>query len=371
MSSFGAAFYGAYAQGEAAKDATAQRAAQAREYNAAQERLFHLTRGSEGSAFLPEYLRGAESAAGARAADTAAALRRYYGSAEDVARRGAAVADRYRPLLDEGSKAISGIFSGELERKRLESAEPTFAARTALADTTRSGIMRGVLQRLNAIRTANAAKGYVGDSSASQNLGFKAAIEGNQAAGSATAAAELQNAMERQAIRDEILNLQLRSPELAGALAAQAANFETLPGQIAGQISRSETSPLDYFRIGTAPPPSQTMAPWAQEQLSPWASVAAAGQGNLSAVGRLFANRDLARRYGAAGGGGGGGGGGGYYGGYPGDVGYYNYSGGYQPYDQYYDSIDYGGDWGGGGGGGAGLGTAAGDAAFAGEDLGY
>src|ERR1051325_8658640 len=242
MSSFGAAFYGAYAQGEAAKDATRQRAEQAAAYDAAQERLFHLTRGSEGSAFLPEYLKGAESAAGSRATDTAAALRDYYGTPAEIAQRGADVAARYRPLLDQGSKAISGIFSGELERQRLASAAPTFAARTALADTTRAGMLKGILDRLNAIRTANAAKGYVGRASAPETLARRASIEGTKQAGAAMAAANLQNEQERQAIRDEILGLQLRSPELAGALAAQSANLELLPGQVAGQISRSETS---------------------------------------------------------------------------------------------------------------------------------
>lgn len=301
MSSFGAAFYQAYAQGEAAKDATEQRARQAQDANAAAERLFHLTRGSEGSAFLPEYLRASEAAAGKRATGYSTALSDYYGTPADVVRRGAATTAASMPILQGGTKALQGLFTGAEEEKRLAAAQPAFAARTALADTTRSGIMQGILQRLNAIRTANAAKGYIGSGSASENLALRASIEGNQAAGAASATATLQNEQERQAIRNRIMDLQLQSPELAGALAAQYANLQLLPGQVTGAIQRSELAPYDYFRIGVGNPPPQVIPPWAQEQLSPWASVAAAGQGNLSALGRYYANRQLARQYGRPG----------------------------------------------------------------------
>ncbi len=297
MSSFGAAFYGAVASAHEQQRATEANARAAAEANAAQERMFHLSRGSEGSAFLPEYLKQGESEAASRAMATASALRNYYGTPEQIAARGAAAADRARPLLDQGANAISGIFSGDLERKRLEAAAPTFAARSALADTTRAGVMKGILDRLNAIRTANAAKGYVGTGSTSENLALRASIEGNQQAGAATAAANLQNESERQAIRDQILDLQLRSPELAGALASQYASLELLPGQVTGAISRAETAPFDYFRIGVGNPPPQVLAPWETPRESPWASVAAAGQGNLSALGRYYANRELAKQY--------------------------------------------------------------------------
>ena len=357
MSSFGAAFYQAYAQGEAAKDATAQRARQAAEANAAQERLFHLTRGSEGSAILPEYQRAGERAAGARAAATSGALRDYYGTPEQVVARGAAAAAKARPLLDQGAASVYGIFSGDEERKRLAAAEPAFAARRALAGTTRAGALQGINERLAALRAASAGRGFVGAGSGSERLGFQAQIAGNQAGAGAESAAALQNEMETQAIRNRILDLQMQSPELAGALAAQYGNLELLPGQVAGSINRSETDPYNFFRIGVGAPPPQVMAPWATENISPWASVAAAGQGNLSALGRYYANRNLARQYAR-----------------PGAEADFNYQYG-EGGSPYSAQEDFNYQYGEGGGYMApdygGYGTGAGDAAFAGEDLGY
>ena len=339
------------------KKATDAQARQAEEYNKLQRELFHETRGSEGSAILPEYLKRLEASRSARAGDISSALGEFYGSPTDVVNRGAGVAATYKPLLDLGTKSIYGIFSGDQERRRLAAAEPVFAARTALADTTRSGMVKGILDRLNAIRTANAAKGFVGTGSAAENLGFRASIEGNQGAAAATAGANLQNETDRRAIRDEILNLELRSPELAGALAAQAIRFETLPAEVAGAIQRGEMSPLDWFKIGVGQAPEQTRAPWIQPNASLGQILAGAGAQAGNTAARYFLNRDLANRYGQNtpqfqraqddfnyqyGGGG-----------YPSAADYYGSSGGYSAYD-------YGG-----------YGTGAGDAAFAGENLGY
>jgi hypothetical protein len=279
------------------KRATEAQARQAEEYNALQRDLFHQTRGSEGSAFLPEYLKGVEGSAGTRAGDISSSLRDFYGTPDDIVRRGEAVAGTYKPLLDAGTKSIYGIFSGDLERRRLAAAEPVFKARSDLADTNRYGMVKGILDRLNAIRTANAAKGYVGTGSAAENLGFRASIEGNQGAAAATAGANLMNETDKRAIRDEILNLELRSPELAGSLAAQAIRFETLPAEVAGAIARGELSPLDWFKIGVAQPPGQAMAPWIQPNASLGQILAGAGADAGNTAGRYFMNRDLAQRY--------------------------------------------------------------------------
>jgi hypothetical protein len=349
---------GAILSSKAQNRATQAQAQQAREYNQLLADQFAQSRGSTGHAILPEYLGGTEKEFATDSADVSRALKDYYGNPADVVARGAAVAGRYKPLLDEGTKAAYGIFSGDLERRRLANAEPTFQARTALADTTATGIYKGIRDRLNAISASNAGKGFVGSGSAAENLAFRTSIEGNQAAGAARATAELQNAQERQSIRDEILKLELQSPELAGALAAQAIRFETLPADVAGAISRGELSPLDYFRIGVGQPGRPEMAPWIQPNASIGQILANAGAEAGNTAGRYFLNRNLANQYGNNGG---------WRSGYPAAQ-QYGYGGGsaagypgYTPYNGYADTIDYG----------AGLGTAAGDAAFVGADLGY
>src|ERR1051325_167303 len=290
------------------------RSQQAADYNKQQLELYHLSRGSGGSAILPEYLSAAERAAGSRAGATSGALRDYYGTPDQIVRRGADVVAAYKPLLDKGASSAYGLFSGAEEKTGSAAAKPVFAARTALAGTTRAGIMQGVLERLGALRAANAQKGFVGSGSAEQGLALRTQIGGTQAAGAAEAAAALQNEQDRQAIRNRILDLQLQSPELAGALAAQAANFEALPGQIAGQISRAELSPLDYFRIGVGPPAAQTMAPWVDARADAWGQLGSNLGANAGSLARYYANRDLADRYRRGyGGGGGAGAGGGYY----------------------------------------------------------
>jgi hypothetical protein len=337
--------------------AAKEQAKQADRYNAQQLAQFHIARGSEGSAILPEYLKAGEQQAGARAMASSRAIQDYYGTPAQIAARGGAVAAKAMPLLDQGAASMYGVFSGDEERKRLAAAEPAFAARRALAGTTRAGALQGINERLAALRAANAGRGFVGAGSGSERLGFQAQIAGNQQGAGAEAAAALQNEMETQAIRNRILDLQIQSPELAGQLAAQYANMGLLPAQFAGAISRAEQAPYDYFRVGVGQPPAPVMAPWAQPHGN--ALLAAAGQDTQS-LGRYYAQRGLANRYEEQGGGGRGGGG--YAGGQGGGGWQSTDYGGYQPYDQYADSYDY--DYGG-------YGTGAGDAAFAGEDLGY
>jgi len=218
---------GAVLSAKAQNRATQAQAQQAREYNQLLADQFAQSRGSTGHAILPEYFGGTEKEFATDSADISRALKDYYGNPADVVARGAAVAGRYKPLLDEGTKAAYGIFSGDLERRRLENAEPTFKARTALADTTATGIYKGIRDRLNAISASNASKGFVGSGSAAENLAFRTSIEGNQAAGAARATAELQNAQERQSIRGESNGALMRSSLKRSYLIAGSTIFDT------------------------------------------------------------------------------------------------------------------------------------------------
>jgi hypothetical protein len=355
-SAWTSAIYGS-PQELAAKEQSKQAAA----YNAQQLAQFHIARGSEGSAILPEYLKAGEQQAGARAMASSRAIQDYYGTPAQIAARGGAISAKAMPLLDQGAASMYGIFSGDEERKRLAAAQPAFAARTALAGTTRAGALQGINERLAAIKAANASRGFAGAGSGSERLAFQAQIAGNQAGAGAEAAAALQNQMETEAIRNRLLDLQMQSPELAGQLAAQYANLGLLPAQYSGAVSRAEQAPYDYFRVGVGQPPAPVMAPWAQP--NPNALLGAMGQDAQSA-GRYFAQRDLANRYNQQ-----------------------NYNTGYRPYGTDPESGTYPGYGGPGGtpegygqGSGegyymppdySGYGSGAGDAAFAGGDLGY
>ncbi len=277
-------------------------AASAASYNQMLRDLYHESRGSTGHALLPEYLGGAEKEFGQGAVDTARALRDYYGTPQDVAARGAATAARYQPLLAAGTKSIYGIYSGDEEAKRLAAAQPVFGARTAAAETVASGTMQGIANRLNALRAQNAARGFVGAGAGSERLGLQASIEGAQQAGGARAAAAIANAADVQAIRNQILDLQLRSPELAGALASQDVRFQQLPAETVAAIQGAQMGVLSPFRIGTGAPPGQVMAPWATPEPG-LAQILDSLGGSGSSIARYFLQRDLANRYGGRGGG--------------------------------------------------------------------
>ncbi len=336
--------------------AAKERSKQAAAYNAQQLAQFHISRGSEGSAILPEYLRAGEQQAGMRAMASSRAIQDYYGSPADIAARGGAIAAKAQPLLDQGAASQYGIFSGDEERKRLAAAQPTFAARTALAGTTRAGAIQGINERLAALKAGSPGRWGSG----TERLALQAQISGNQAGAGAESAAALQNAMEAQAIRNRIYDQQLQSPEAAGQLAAQYANLGLLPAQYAGTVSRAEQSPYDYFRVGVGQPPAPVMAPWAQPRGN--ALLAAAGQDTQS-LGRFYAQRGLANQYNRQGGQGYGYGQGQadfneQYGQGTGPYGESDFN--YQYGEGSYMPMDYG-DYGSG----------AGDAAFYGEDLGY
>jgi hypothetical protein len=283
------------------KDAIEAQARQAAEYNKMMRDLFHESRGSTGHAFYSESLGGAEREFGNEAVAQAKALRDFYGTPQDVLNLGTGVAGRYKPLLEAGTKSIYGIYSGDEERKRLAAAEPTFAARRNLAETTRYGALKGISDRLNAIKSMNLAKGYIGAGSGSERLGFQAEMEGNQQAAGARGAAELANAADAQTIRNQILDQQLRGSELAGALAGTDLRFQTLPADVVAAISAAQLGPLAPFRLGPGGTPQQTMAPWAQPVLSPLGGILGGVGANAESLGRYFANRDLANRYGGAG----------------------------------------------------------------------
>jgi hypothetical protein len=278
-------------------------AASADRYNAMLRDLFHESRGSTGHALYSEALGGAEREFGNTAVGQARALRDYYGTPQDILARGAGVAARYQPLLEAGTKSIYGIYSGDEEAKRMAAAAPTFAARRGLAETTATGAMKGISDRLNAIRAQNAASGFVGAGSGSERLGFQAQIEGNQQAGGARGAAELANASEAQAIRNQILDQQLRGSELAGSLAGADLRFQTLPAEVVAAISQAQLGPLAPFRLGPGGTPQQTMAPWATPEPGLGQILDSLG-GSGSQIGRYFLQRDLANRYGRGGGGG-------------------------------------------------------------------
>lgn len=279
--------------------ATRAQARQAEEYNALLRQLFSESRGSTGHAILPEYFGETERRAGDYAADIYDATRGIYGTPTDVARRAVAIRDRYQPLLDEGGKAIEGIYSGDLERKRLEAAKPVFAARRAGARSAAQAITESVLSRLAAIRAANSGRGFTGAGSAETNAALRTEIAGRQAAAEQLTAADIAEAIARQEIKNQILDLQLRGPELSGALSRAAAAQETLPAEIVGGVTRSQLLPFDYFKLGVGTPQRPEMAPWTQPNASVWQILANSTAKAGDTVGRYFLNRDLASRYSA------------------------------------------------------------------------
>lgn len=248
LSGLGTAIAGS-AEASAMRRAQRENLALARENNAANLNLFNLSRGSEGSAILPQYLRGLESAIGSGAANLAALglanPSQTVGSiAESLAPLGAAIAG--------STGAVNDLFSGANLRQRLGALAPVSAARTTQARTRFDTINQSLDEVLGRLNAAASRRGFGGTSSFDRQQLLGATLGARQQAAEALSAADLQNAMDAAALRDADVQARLANVGLPFQQAGQLANFANLPFIAAGQRASAALQPLDFFRLGTA-----------------------------------------------------------------------------------------------------------------------
>lgn len=188
----------------------------AREANAQNYKLFQQGRGSRGSALFPIYAKKFEKEYYGEVADG------FRESGRDIVEYRDATA-RFRPMADKANAAAEGIFDGSTTEKRLANLAPVKDARVSYRRQASVDAMNKILNDIEADRARGGFTG--GDSSANQNLRFRAA----KGAGDDLAATNVQNVEEERSIRDAGLDLELANLGLPAQLAAANLSLLTAP----------------------------------------------------------------------------------------------------------------------------------------------
>lgn len=271
-------------QNKAAQDAT----------NALNLQMFQESRGEGGlPVFLPRYSGGDEQEFynQARAIFNATSP----GDPAATAARYEQIVEAQRPAFNAGTDLINSIFSGDLERQRLEQFEPVAQARNQVAAAQKQGILEGLSVRLNELSANRAKQGFTGSGSFSNNLALSSTIGARQKAAEAQAGAGLLNAADRRAIQEGNIDLGLRSLDLPVNRVQQAFNLEQLPAEAAGTAFNRRLNIFQPFRLQQGqfqyPQPYQVSAVPGMGQILG----TAVGQAG-SSVGNYFANRAIANQ---------------------------------------------------------------------------
>lgn len=290
----GASAYGALEGADAASDAQRQNREDAQRLNDLNYRMFRESRGADGSALLPLYFGSIEQQLANDARDA------YYASRRDPALELAEyenVLRRLRPTIDAGTGAIEDIYSGALTQRRLDAAKPVQAARTAGARGQSDAVMSSLLERLNALKTDSARKGFVGGSTFDQNRLLASTVGARSQAADVMSRAEIENALQTFGIREDAENLKLSNINAPIQRAEQLMTLSSLPARAQARSQAARLEPFNWFRLN---PQAFQLSPLPQvtPTLSP-GQVAGAGLASVAgAAGNYFANSALTNQIG-------------------------------------------------------------------------
>lgn len=293
--SAGGAAYAGVSASNASDDAKKQNAKDLKSTNKTNLRLFREGRGmpnefGDVSSVLPYY--ADEEKLGADAMSYYQAMRASEGTpAEQIARYRESIG-RYRPMIEAGDRDLAGIYSGSVTDEELAAARPVFGARSALAETQSEGIMEGLSARLNTLSADRARQGYSGGSSFDTNRALASTIMARQAAAGARGGANLANAEQEFGLRLGGINRRLSAMDAPFQRAGQLGQFESLPGQLAGQSFKQSMSPFEFFRI--SPNAYQAPQPYPVQPGIGMGQIIGAGLGAAgSTLGNYYMNKQL------------------------------------------------------------------------------
>lgn len=243
-----------YMQAESQRKATNANRQNVKDTNALNYQMFRESRGEGGSSILPLYAPdGTEE--------------KMFGGAVQVydAITGQPVSmtlDQYnkiaasmRPSVQSGDALINAIYSGELEQQRMTALDPVLAARTRQAEANAAAVDLALAQEQNRIAAADAVKGYTGGGSFVGNRMLAATIAARQQAAQQRAAAELANAQEQQALKENMTNLKLQSINLPMERANALMDFSMAPYKGLVQRQAIAMQPFQFFKLNPGNPP--------------------------------------------------------------------------------------------------------------------
>jgi len=284
-----------------ATKAAANRAAQSQDTaNKMNFDMFSQSRGSEGSAVLPTYLKNQdgslfESKLGSDLVDSYNRTATPLSTFQQAAGR---TASAQGGALD----LTNSIFNGGVTRKLQDNAAPVQAARIA---TARSSSLDALHKTLDSIDAAQAGRGYVGDSYGNRLLKFQA----GRSAGDAVGAADIANKQQTADIKNYgDITLPMQNMTLPFSMAQQAGQAAFMPNDQYLQSEGQRMQPLNMLKLGVAQPFRYEPLP-VQGATPSTLGIAAEAQNSMTrSVGSAVSSYANA----SASGGGGGSGGGGY-----------------------------------------------------------
>ena len=241
-------YFGSKSSAKSASDAQAKSDAQNYE-------MFRQSRGSTGSAVLPEYLSGYESSLGQSAAEAAQALFGYGGGPQSRIDTATGMLKTYEPMIAAGDKTLLDLTTGVTGANRLASLQPVLAARTNLAKSRAAQINQSLDETLAGLRAQRAGSGFRGGSTFDTNRALAATVNARAGAAGEIGQAGLDNALATQNIDETNLQLLLQSLDQPFQRGQQRLAFNNLPMTSVASSYNDALAPLNFFRMGTANPP--------------------------------------------------------------------------------------------------------------------
>lgn len=248
-------YFGSKSQASAQADAAAQNLQLQRETNAQNLDIFHQSRGSSGSAVLPEYLSGYEGSLGTSAAQVAQALFGYGGGVNGRLASANSTLAGYQPAIDQGNTAMGNLFNGTTAAQRMTSLQPVLAARTGLARSRAAAINSSLDSTLAGLRAQRAASGFRGGSTFDTNRALAATTGARMGAATELGQAGLDNATATNNLSDNNLQMLLSNLNMPFQRGQQQLAFNNLPLTSVASSYNDALAPLNFFRMGGANPP--------------------------------------------------------------------------------------------------------------------
>lgn len=280
------------------KSAAKENAAAQDRANATNLQMFRESRGSTGSAVLPEYLKAAEGELAGSAADVARAMFGYGGGPTARLAASERTLSRYNPAIEAGDGLVFDLASGKVAENRRAGLAPVLAARTKLAKTRAAQINESLDETLAGLRAARTASGFRGMSTFDTNRALAATTNARARAAGELGAAELENALAMQSLDDGSLQMMLGALDLPFARGQQQMAFRDIPLRSVSDGYGAALAPLSFFRMGAANPPYVGANPGPSNGALAGAAISGLG----SNLGQYFMQqqtmRDLSRYFG-------------------------------------------------------------------------
>jgi len=250
-------FFGSKSAASAQSKAADLNARMQQETNAQNLAMYHDSRGANGSAILPEYMRGSEAEFGGQAADLARALFGYGGGPQGQLAAGEGMLQRYNPALEAGDNTVIDLATGRTGAARQASLAPVLAARSGLAKGRAASINQSLDATLAGLCSSRAAAGFRGSSTFDTNRALAATVGARAAAAGELGQANLDNALAKQGTDENKRQWLVNSLDLPFQRGQQRLSFNNLPASAAASAYTQAMSPLNFWRLPNGNPPQQ------------------------------------------------------------------------------------------------------------------